>query len=254
MPALRDLQAAFAAHLAGEARVDLATVVTGDSIPAEARLRVYRHHVQHSLATALGATYPTVQALVGEAFFRAMAKAFVASDLPRQPVLTEYGEGFPAFIDGYAAARGLPYLADMARLDWALNVAFHSSGEARLGVEDLAAIPQDRLLGMTLVLAPGTAIVSSAYPIDRIWHASQPGAAGEVVDMKGAGASLLVLRRANDAAFVSLDRAEAAFAGAVASGGALEAAAQAAFAIDPVFDLSTAFGRLLTLQVFAALQ
>lgn len=254
MPALRDLQAAFAAHLAGEARTDLAAVVAGDSISAAARLRIYRHHVQHSLATALGATYSTVLALVGETFFRAMAKAFVARDLPRQPVLAEYGEGFAAFVESYAPASELPYLADVARLDWALNAAFHNPGLPGLGVEDLATVPPDRLLGLRLALAPGTAVVASPYAIDRIWHLSQPGAAEETLDMGGGGASLLVLRRADDAAFVSLDRAEAAFVAAVAAGNTLEHAAQAAFVVNPAFDLSTSFGRLLALQAFAASQ
>lgn len=254
MPALRDLQASFAAYLAGEVRTDLAAVVAGDSISAQARLRVYRHHVEHSLATALGATYSTVQALVGEAFFHTMAKAFVARDFPRQPVLAEYGKGFAAFVEGYAPARELPYLADMARLDWALNIAFQSPARTRLDAASLAAVPSDGLLAMTLALASGAAIVSSPYPIDRIWHLSQPEAAEETLDMEGGGASLLVLRRADDAAFVSLDRAEAAFVAAVAAGDTLERAAQSAFDADPAFDLSTTFGRLLALQAFAALQ
>lgn len=259
MPALRNLQAAFAVHLAGElppdlASSDLAGVIASDSIPAEARLRVYRHHVQQSLATALAATYSTVQALVGETFFRAMARAFVAKDLPRQPVLAEYGEGFATFIEGYEAAGGLPYLADIARLDWALNAAFHSPTGARLDAASLAVLPPDQLLGMTLALTPGAAIVTSAYPIDRIWHVSQPGAAEETLAMEEGAVSLLVLRREDDAAFVSLDRAEAAFTAAVAAGSALEDAAQAAFAVDPAFDLSTTFGRLLALQAFAAPQ
>lgn len=255
MPALRDLQASFAAHLAGEARADLAAVVAGDSISAEARLRVYRHHMLQSLAAALGATYSTVQALVGETFFCTMAEAFVVRDLPRQPVLAEYGEGFATFIEAYAPASELPYLADMARLDWALNAAFHKPEQPRLGAEDLATAAPDRLLCLRLTLAPGTAVVSSPYPIDRIWHLSQPGAAEEeTLDLEGGGATLLVLRRADDAAFVSLDPAEAAFVAAVAASDTLERAAQSAFDVDPAFDLSTTFGRLLALQAFAALQ
>ncbi len=58
--ALRDLQAAFAAHIVTGDRADLIDAVVGDSIPATARLGVYRHHVFHSLAGALAATFPTV--------------------------------------------------------------------------------------------------------------------------------------------------------------------------------------------------
>src|SRR5882757_1139597 len=122
--ALRDLQAAFAAHIMGADRADLVAMVVADTIPAAARLGVYRHHVFESLGTALAATFPTVQALVGPDFFRGLAHTFVGHALPSQPVLAEYGADFAAFIAGYDAARDLPYLADVARLDWALNLAF----------------------------------------------------------------------------------------------------------------------------------
>ena len=119
--ALRELQAAFADQVAGRDRADLVEEVVGDSMTAEARLRIHRHHVAHSLGSALAATFPTVHALVGEAFFRAMAQRFVGQTLPEQPVLAEYGADFPAFVAGYEPAASLPYLADIARLDGSLT-------------------------------------------------------------------------------------------------------------------------------------
>lgn len=254
MLALRDLQTAFAAHLTGEPRDDLAAVVAGDSISAEARLGVYRHQVGHSLATALAATFSTVQAVVGEAFFRAMAKAYIARELPRQPVLSEYGGTFPGFVVDYAPARGLSYLADVARLDWALNTAFHSPLEPRLAAAELAGMPSDRLLATTLALAAGASLVRSRFPLDGIWRASQPDAPDAPVDLEAGGASLLVLRCADDAAFATLGTAEAAFVEAVGAGRTLEEAARAALTVDTSFDLSAVFGRLLALEVFAALR
>jgi hypothetical protein len=252
--ALRDLQAAFAAHVMGGDRPDLVAVVAGDTIPAAARLSVYRHHVFESLGTALAATFPTVQALVGTDFFRGLARAFVGHTLPLQPVLTEYGADFPAFIAGCEAARDLPYLADVARLDWALNVAFHAPPNGRLQATDLSAVPAERLPSLSLALAPGAVVVGSRYPLDRIWETSQPGAASETVDLNTGASHLLVLRRPDDAAFVSLSAGEAAFIAALDDGISLEQAAGAAFQGDPAFDLSPAFARLLSLGVFAALQ
>jgi hypothetical protein len=251
---LPDLQAAFAAHLAGEDRPELEALVVGDSISAPARLRVYRHHVSLSLATSLAATFPTVQALVGEAFFEGMARAFVAGDLPTQPVLSEYGAGFADFIDGFGPARGLPYLADIARLDWALNVAFHSLAEPRLASADLATIPVEELPGKSVSLAAGAAIVLSRYPIDRIWRAAQPGASDATVDLESGEARLLVLRGPDDAGFLALAAGEADFLQALAEGATLEAAAGAALAADDAFDLSPSFARLLESQAFAAVQ
>ena len=249
--ALRDLQEAFAAHLLGDDRAELAAEVLGDAIPAAARLRVYRHHVRESLASALAATFPTVQAVVGTEFFRGLARAFIGRSPPSQPVLAEYGAAFPDFVAGYDAARDLPYLADVARLDWALNLAFHAPAGGRLAAADLVAIPADRLPSLRLALAPGAAVVSSPYPLDRIWAASQPGAPADLLHLGGGGAPLLVLRWPGDSAFVALSAGEAAFVAGLAAGLSLENAAHRA---DSGFDLSAAFARLLALGAFAAAQ
>lgn len=251
---LPDLQRAFADHLAGADRPELLALVAGDSIPAASRLGVYRHHVQHSLAAALATTFSTVQTLVGEDFFRGLAQAFVLQSLPTQPVLSEYGAGLADFIAGYAPAHELPYLADVARLDWALNSAFHAPAVEGLGPSDLSVIEADRLPSMVLSLTPGAALITSPYPLGQIWLASRPGAAAASVDLSSGGARLLVMRRPDDAAFVELSIAEAAFVAALLGGRSIEGAAEAAFQADGGFDLSTVFARLLALKVIAAVQ
>jgi len=254
MLTLRELQAGFAAHLAGADQPGLPMAVAGGAIAAAARLEVHRHHVRESLSAALAATFPTVHALVGADFFRGMARDFVRERLPRQPVLAEYGEHFPAFLSGYEAAKALPYLADSARLDWALNLAFHAPAEPRLSAAELATIPVERLPSMSVELAPGTTVLRSTYPLDLIWRASQPNAAEVTVDITCAPCRLLVLRRPADAGFVTLSSAEAAFLASTARGASLEEAAGFGFEADSAFDLTPSFARLLALGAFAALQ
>lgn len=254
MLGLRDLQAAFAGMMKGEDQPGLEAAVVGDAIPAAARLRVYRHHVEQSLVAALAATFSTVQTIVGEDFFRAMARRYVAGDLPRQPVLAEYGASFQAFVAGYEPAASLPYLADVARLDWALNLAFHSPATNPLTAADLSSLPAERVAELPLALAPGAAILRSSYPIDRIWQVSQPGATDESVALGAGGVSLLVLRREDDAAFVPVSEAEEAFLSALERGETLERAAEVGFRTNDAFDLSTTFTRLLALKAFAAPQ
>lgn len=239
--ALREWQAAFAARLA-----------TGEA--GDARLGIHRHHMLSSLSRALGETFATVQALVGPDFFRQLAQAFVAQHLPAQPVLAEYGEAFPEFIAVRENSHGLAYLADVARLDWALNAAFYSRRGIRLAAADLAALPAEQLPSMSLVLAPGTAVVRSRYRLDRIWQASQPGASDQAVDAEQGAVCLLVLRRPDDAGFVALGTGEAAFVSALGGGLSLEEATGAAFAAEAQFDLAGSFGRLIACEVFAAAQ
>ena len=254
MLALRELQAAFAAHIVAGDRADFLAAVTGDAIPAAARLGVYRHHVFYSLASALSETYPTVKSAVGEEFFRRIVRAYVTTTLPVQPVLAEYGEDFPGFIATFEAARDLAYLADVAQLDWVLNRAFHAAWTPALGVADLLAIGTELLPTQRLALQPGAALIESDFPIDRIWSLSQPGAVEETIDPQAGGVRLLVLRRSDAAAFAPLSVGEMAFVRGVADGRTLEEAAALGLGAQPVFDLSSSFGRLLGLEGFAALR
>src|SRR5262249_4439397 len=129
-----------------------------------------------------------------------------------------------------------------------------SRGAPRVASAVLESIPVEQLPAKSVALAPGAAVLRSIYPIDRIWAAAQPGASGGTVDLESGGARLLVLRRPDDAGFVSLGDGEASFLEALAAGRTLEQAAESALAADAVFDLSPTFARLLHLQVFAAVQ
>lgn len=183
---LRDTQAAFAAHLAGHDRPDLVAALAGDPRTASQRLQLHRRHVARSIGAALAATFPTVAAVVGEDFFSLLARDFVADTSLEDPVLSRYGEHFPQFVAEAQERHGLPYLADVARLDWALNVAFH----APLDPGGFA----------------GTSLIESAWPLDLIWQVSQPGASIDKVDLEAGPVCLLVFRRRDDAAFAVLGR------------------------------------------------
>src|SRR6202000_1958685 len=75
----------------------------------------------HGLVNALRLSCPTVDALVGEAFFDQAAQAFVQDHPPASAWLTGYGASFADFLDAYEPARDLPYLADVARFDFAIE-------------------------------------------------------------------------------------------------------------------------------------
>lgn len=254
MLALRDLQAAFAAHLAGGEGGDLARVVRSDRIAADARLAIHRRQLRQSLTAALATTFPTVQALVGADFFTRLARDFIAQSLPGQPVLAEYGAALPSFVAGYAPARGVPYLEDIARLDWALNVAFHVAPEYRLTIADLAAVGFERLPSHGFALPAGACLIGSPYPIARIWKISQPGAGEGNLDLDEGDCRLVVLPGTPTSFFASLSGGEGALLAALASGRTLEEAAAIALVADPTFDLGPSFAGLVHLGAFAALR
>ncbi|TAJ96885.1 MAG: DUF2063 domain-containing protein [Reyranella sp.] len=252
MLTLPELQAAFADGLGGRSCDRLLDMIAGDSISADARVRIHRNHVRQSLAAALATTFPTVTSLVGGAFFDGMAKAFVADSPPEGPVLAEYGEDLAVFIEAFAPAHGLPYLADAARLDWALNLAFYAARVPRREAGDFGSVRPERLAALTLTLAADVTLLTSAYPLGRIWRACQPDAPDAEVDLAAGGVSLLVMRQGDDAVFADLDPGCAAFVGAIGRGVPVGEAAQLAQANWSAFDPAQSFRRLLEWQIFAA--
>lgn len=249
-PSLADLQTAFRAACLGDDAPALAAHVDGARIAADARLRIYRHHVFDSLSTALGATFSTVQALVGEGFFRALAREYIAATPPAGPVLSEYGGDFALFIERHPRVRELVYLADAARLDWSLTRAYASDAGAALTADHLAAIAPEALGDLRLRLRAGVSLLRSAWPIDQVWAVSH-GKEAAVIDLDSGSVELVVFQRDDDAAFARLTHGEAVLLESCAGATSLADAVERASAADPSFDFAATLPKLLGLAVLA---
>ena len=111
------------------------------------RFAVYRNNVQASLSNALAESYPVVMQLVGREFFNAMAALYIRDFAPASPLLNDYGRDLGDFIQGFGPAAGLPYLADMARLERLRVEAYHAADARPLEPSRLlAAMNQPCLL------------------------------------------------------------------------------------------------------------
>jgi len=250
MPPLRELQAAFREALLGGPSEAAAAHILGDGLRPKARLDIYRHHVFTTLTAALEATYPVVCRLVHERFFGYAADQYIRAHPPAGPCLFEYGSSFPAFFADFEPCRHLRYLPDVARLEWALNAATHAEQSAALDPMVLSQLPAEDLPGLTLRLDPSLALLSSTWPIDRIWRVNQPGADPNVtVDLGSGGVSLEVRRLGDDAVFHHLDRATHVFRRALSRGDRLAEAAEAALEKNGAFDLSLALRNLFAEQL-----
>jgi len=220
------------------------------------RLAVYRNNVLSALTDVLAQTYPVVRELVGAGFFAALAARFVRAHPPRSPVLARYGGRLPGFVAADAAAAALPYLADVARLEWARCKAWQAADAPLLPATTLARALADprRLPRLRLRLQPSLALLRSGHAIAALWAAHQAD------DVAGALAAVdpaqpqnaLVLRRADEVLVVALSDGAAAFVGALQQRQTLGAAARAGLAASAAFDLAASLALLLRLQALAA--
>lgn len=152
-------------------------LIDPDGRPAPKRFSVYRNNVASSLTRALEAAFPTVRKLVGDDFFAATAGVFLRAHPPRSRMLMLYGDAFPGFLEGFAPARHLGYLPDVARLDQAMRESYHAADSVPLAEDDFQRLIGADSAGLRLVLAPALRLVRSDWPIHAIWaanHANGP--------------------------------------------------------------------------------
>ncbi len=213
-----------------------------------ARLAVYRNNVVSSLVDALAETFPVVQQLVGVEFFRAMAVLFVRQTPPRSRVLAHYGRDFPSFIAAFEPAQGLPYLADIARLELARVAAYHAADAEPVSaaVVSLALASGDRMGELQLVLHPSVATLESRYAVVTLWAAHQVDDVGDIAPIAvDAPESALVLRSGLDVLVLRAPDRAVAFVEALRAGIQLGDAAAHALAAAPEFELTAALSQLL---------
>jgi hypothetical protein len=246
VPTLRELQAAFAASLLGEHETGVTAHIAADGLAPAARLQIYRHHVFTSLTAALEATYAVVARLVDARFFAYAAHEYVRRHPPTGPCLFEYGASFADFLAGFPPCASLPYLPDVACLEWAIHIAGNADDAAPVDPGRLGGIASAEVRALRLHLHPSLSVLQSPWPVADIWRANQPDADADLtVDLAAGGVCLEVLRRNDDVVLRVTTPATHAFVRALREGRGLSDAAAAARTIEPGFDLAAVLCRLL---------
>ena len=231
------VQSAFAAALLDPERPVPAGLSTHTAAPLNKRFAAYRNNVVVGLVNALGTRFPATQRIVGEEFFRAMARVFVTAHPPRSPLLMTYGDDFPDFIAGFPPTAEMPYLADVARLEAARTRAYHAADAAPLAPEEIACLKSDSLQGLRFLLHPSAQVVRSAHPIVTLWAMnSGERELGPVEDWRPEDA--LIARPRLEVEVRALPVGGAAFIVQLLAGQTLEEAATAALADAGDFDLA----------------
>lgn len=247
------LQQAFAGALLDPQQACPAGLKTANGSDPAVRFAVYRNNVLSSLRGALVTTYPVLVQLVGDEFFQAMAQEYVQQAPPRSPVLVNYGDDFADFIETFAPASGLAYLADVARLEMLRVKAYHAADCAPVAAAQLAAAlaEPEQLPGLRLQLQPALAVLCSPFAVVSLWAAHQGVLeVSAVLPFKAEQALILRPQWAVTVQAVSLGCA--VFIQSLQQGLALGAAAANGFAQDPNFDLSACLALLIQQQAISA--
>lgn len=246
MLTLHELQARLAAAVIDGDTSAVAGSIIDDAPGAAARLGIYVNHFRVTLIDALAATFPIVQQLVGDPFFQTAARRYLRAVPPGHPCLFEYGGGFPAFLERLPEAGSLAYLGDVARLEWAINEAWHAPDAPLVDAEAAAELIATGFADLSLRLHPSCRLIASPFAVDRIWQVHQNACSErETVDLDEGGVRLLVHRRKDEVGWIDLSPTDFVFLDSLIMSGNLQKALTLARAFDHGFNPMALFAALI---------
>ena len=250
---LHDLQQSFGEYVLDAHSSTIAHHFDSPLTSAEDVLAIHRNNFRVTLTEALASIFPAVRNLVGEACFSAHATKFVEHHPPKSPVLSAYGGAFPEFLDAQPSLSGVPYLADVGRLEWAWNEAFHAGDAPTLTPDHLRHVASDCGDDLGLTLHPSVRLVASSYPIYCIWHmARHPDEHADEIDLGENPEHLLVARPHGEVTVTPVDAGTYSMLRALKEGCGFPTAAEAAQEVSPEFSLEGSLGSLLVRGAFAS--
>ncbi|QLI82528.1 putative DNA-binding domain-containing protein [Chitinibacter fontanus] len=233
----------YAQGIAAFASLLLDPQAAEDGLHFPARMRHYRANCRLNRIAALQGVFSNVAQLVGEDFFTAMAREYVDVTPANSADLHAMGDDFADFIGQFAPAADLPYLADVARVDWARWRAYLAPDEATLGLLELAQLAAADFASMQLRFHPSLQLVQSPHwPIADIlaMHAG-----GTVAQLASGGQQILISR----SQWQVISLGQWTFLQSLSAGHCVGEALDHALQIDEACDIQSTLNILFTQQL-----
>ncbi len=175
---------------------------------------VYRNARLVILRNALAGAYPVCRALVGDDCFDAIVRDTLAVEGSTSPNLHRYGDALPDVIAHSPLTSSVPYLADVARLEWRVHWAHYApdAGAELLDAAALGALLAQPADAIRAGLVDGAWWIASAWPVVSIWRAHQPDSAAVLADIDlSQGEAAIVTVREQRVVVLDIDAGTAAF-------------------------------------------
>lgn len=166
-PTLAQTQHAMLSNII-DAQIEV-THYQNELFPAKQLLQVYQNNYISSLRSALKSTYSAVFRLVGEDFFNYMVNYYAKDNSPKTGNIQDYGHNFYQFIKTFKPCQSLPYLADIALLEYDYECCYYGQNVLFDIAENYPNFNQKKLSSSL----DNIHILKSAYPIIAIWQLNE---------------------------------------------------------------------------------
>lgn len=138
--------------------------------PGNERLAVYAEGYRVRMREALLEMYPAVAHVLGDQAFGGLAQGYATRHPSRDYNLSMVGRHLPEFLATAPSAESLPFLADLAALEWLVCQAFHAFEQPPVAPDAFASLAPERADRLTLCFQPSVGLVASRWPILDVWE------------------------------------------------------------------------------------
>lgn len=169
MKKILELQQDFVSHIYKKSDQKILDSLPYSKEESLSRLNVYRNNVFGNFTSVLESVYEVIQKLVGEDYFESLAEKYVKKYPSKSGNLDSYGEYFADFLKQRKAQHKLPYLSDVANLEWLFHKCYFAKNADDFDIENFQKIPPENFSNLTLQLHPSCFLLKSKFPIFSIW-------------------------------------------------------------------------------------
>lgn len=201
-------------------------------ISARGLMGIYQHSAIANITNSLRLSYPVIEKLVGKDFFQLMCKSYIVIHWPTTGNMDDYGESFSSFLATFEQVKHLPYLEDVAHLEWLFHQSSLANDNSYFDWTRLAKVTSSDTL--TFLLAPTVSIMRSATPVDKIWLMNQENAP-EISELSLDGTSdtfIVLFRQGLKTEMMTIAESEFTFLQSIEKGLDFEATIESAKAVD----------------------
>jgi hypothetical protein len=229
MNGLAAIQSAFQEYVLGQggAQPGIAHAVRSQfGLGAQERLAIYYNAYRIRMREALCEAYDKTWTYLGDDLFAELADSYLAAHPSRQPNLRWYGGDFAAHV-----ARALPdhpWVAELARFEWTLGLAFDAADAVPLAAADVAQLAPQAWEALALDWHPSVWLLPLHWNAVALWQALGAQQTPPEAAPSAAAVTWLVWRRGEQPHFRSLTEGEAVALSRIGGGATFGAVCAAA--------------------------
>jgi hypothetical protein len=160
------------------------------------RLSIYGDGYFLRIVDVMAANYEVLCAVAGEHEFRHhLARAYLVKHPSTYKCIDNVGNRMADFLKRYPLTRQLPFLPDLARVEWAFHESFYADEWPLFDPAKFAGVPVERWAGARITLDPSVRLLSLAFPVVPLWRDNGRWARRRLSSIRREPSFVLVYRR-----------------------------------------------------------